>query len=176
MKNQYTQYQNPLSSRYASQEMGFIFSPQFKFQTWRKLWIALAESEKELGLPITNEQIEELQKYECDINFSVAIENEKRTRHDVMAHVQAYAEQCPAAAPIIHLGATSCYVGDNTDLIQMKEALKLVRSRLLLTVDRLSQFALLHKDLPVLGFTHYQPAQLTTVGKKSLSLDSRVNA
>ncbi len=166
MKTKYTEYQNPLNTRYASEKMSFIFSPQFKFQTWRKLWITLAKSEQELGLPITDEQIEELKKFELDINFEVASENEKRTRHDVMSHVQAYGEQCPKASPIIHLGATSCFVGDNTDLIQIKEALKLTRSRLLLLMDRLSQFALEYKDLPVLGFTHYQPAQLTTVGKR----------
>ncbi|MFC1586151.1 adenylosuccinate lyase [Fibrobacterota bacterium] len=164
-----TQYDNPLIKRYASGEMSFIFSPQFKFQTWRRLWIILAESEKELGLPVTEEQISELKKFEKEINFKEAEAREKQVRHDVMSHVHAFGLQCPGAAGIIHLGATSCYVGDNTDLIQMKEALVLVKKRLLVTMDRLSGFALKYRDMPTLGFTHYQPAQLTTVGKRACS-------
>jgi adenylosuccinate lyase len=160
------EYENPLLQRYSSKEMSFVFSPQFKFQTWRKLWILLAESEQELGLPITDEQLDSLRKYQTNINFDVAKEREKEVRHDVMSHVYAYGQQCPEAAGILHLGATSCYVGDNTDLIQMREALHLVRKRLLLTMDRLSTFALDYKDMPALGFTHYQAAQLTTVGKR----------
>jgi adenylosuccinate lyase len=161
------QYDNPLIKRYASKEMSFDFSPQFKFQTWRKLWIILAESEKELGLPITDEQVAELKKFEKDINFKEAEAREKEVRHDVMSHVYAYGLQCPAAAGIIHLGATSCYVGDNTDLIQMKEALGLLKDRLLLVMERLSRFAMQYREMPALGFTHYQPAQLTTVGKRA---------
>ena len=166
MNNQKT-YENPLVSRYASKQMSFLFSPQFKFETWRKLWIVLAESEKELGLNITQKQIEELNQFQKNINFEEAQQQEKKVRHDVMAHVHAYGLQCPSAAPIIHLGATSCYVGDNTDLIQMKEALKIIKSRLYQTIEHLANFALKYKDLPTLGFTHYQPAQLTTVGKRT---------
>lgn len=157
-------YETPLNSRYASAEMQYIFSPDKKFKTWRKLWIALAEAEKELGLPISEEQIEELRKYKDDINFDVAREREKLVRHDVMSHVYAYGVQCPKAKPIIHLGATSCYVGDNTDIILMHEALILVRKRLVSVIAALADFAEKYKDLPTMGFTHFQPAQLTTVG------------
>lgn len=161
------QFESPLIQRYASKEMSFLFSPQFKFQTWRKLWIILAESEMELGLPITPEQIKELKAYETDINFDVAEAEEKRRRHDVMSHVHAFGVQCPKAKGIIHLGATSAYVGDNTDLIQMQKGLILVRRRLMRVVDKLSVFALKYKDLPQLGATHFQAAQLTTVGKRA---------
>ncbi|HPW94571.1 MAG TPA: adenylosuccinate lyase [Fibrobacteraceae bacterium] len=161
------QFESPLIQRYASKEMSFLFSPQFKFQTWRKLWIILAESEKELGLPITEEQIEELKAHDTDINFDVAEAEEKRRRHDVMSHVYAYGVQCPKAKGIIHLGATSAFVGDNTDLIQMQKGLILVRRRLMRVIDKLSQFALKNKDLPQLGATHFQAAQLTTVGKRA---------
>ena len=161
------QFESPLIKRYASKEMSFLFSPQFKFQTWRKLWIILAESEKELGLDITEEQINELKNFEKDINFEVAEAEEKIRRHDVMSHVYAYGVQCPKAKGIIHLGATSAYVGDNTDLIQMQKALILVRRRLMRVMDKLSQFALQYKDLPQLGATHFQAAQLTTVGKRA---------
>ena len=147
--------------------MQYIFSPDKKFKTWRKLWIALAEAEKELGLPISEEQIEELRKYKDDINFDVAREREKLVRHDVMSHVYAYGVQCPKAKPIIHLGATSCYVGDNTDIILMHEALILVRKRLVSVIAALADFAEKYKDLPTMGFTHFQPAQLTTVGKRA---------
>lgn len=162
-----SQYQNPLITRYASEKMLNIFSPDTKFRTWRKLWIALAEAEKELGLPITDEQIEELKRFKDDINYEVAIEAEKKTRHDVMSHVHAYGEQCPSAKGIIHLGATSAYVGDNTDLIVMHDALKLVREKLINCIDRLSKFAYEYRSMPTLGFTHFQPAQLTTVGKRA---------
>lgn len=160
-------YQSPLSERYASKEMQYIFSPDRKFKTWRKLWVALAEVEKELGLPITEEQIEELKAHQDDINYDVAIQREKEVRHDVMSHVYAYGVQCPKAKGIIHLGATSCYVGDNTDLIVMTEALKLVRKKLLNVIDELARFAGTYKDLPTLAFTHFQPAQPTTVGKRA---------
>lgn len=160
-------YQSPLSERYASKEMQYIFSPDRKFKTWRKLWVALAEVEKELGLPITEEQIEELKAHQDDINYDVAIQREKEVRHDVMSHVYAYGVQCPKAKGIIHLGATSCYVGDNTDLIVMTEALKLVRKKLLNVIDELARFAGAYKDLPTLAFTHFQPAQPTTVGKRA---------
>ncbi len=160
-------YQSPLSERYASKEMQYIFSPDRKFKTWRKLWVALAEVEKELGLPITEEQIEELKAHQDDINYDVAIQREKEVRHDVMSHVYAYGVQCPKAKGIIHLGATSCYVGDNTDLIVMTEALKLVRSKLMNVIDELARFADTYKDLPTLAFTHFQPAQPTTVGKRA---------
>lgn len=160
-------YESPLNSRYASKEMKQLFSPDKKFKTWRKLWIALAESEKELGLNITDEQIEELKKFQDDINYEVAIEREKITRHDVMAHIYAYGVQCPSAKGIIHLGATSCYVGDNTDIIIMKEAMQLIRGKLLSVIDKLAKFALEYKDMPTLGFTHFQAAQLTTVGKRA---------
>lgn len=160
-------YVTPLGSRYASKEMLYIFSPDKKFKTWRKLWIALAEAEKELGLDITDEQIAELKAYADDINYEVAIAQEKKVRHDVMSHVHAYGEQAKSAKPIIHLGATSCYVGDNTDVILMNEALQLVKEKLINVIDKLSSFADEYKDMPTLGFTHYQPAQLTTVGKRA---------
>ena len=160
-------YQSPLSERYASKEMQYIFSPDKKFKTWRKLWIALAEVEKELGLPITEEQIEELKLHQEDINYEVARQREKEVRHDVMSHVYAYGVQCPKAKGIIHLGATSCYVGDNTDIIIMTEALKLVRKKLLNVINELAKFADSYKDLPTLAFTHFQPAQPTTVGKRA---------
>jgi len=160
-------YESPLNSRYASKEMQELFSPDMKFRTWRRLWIALAEAEKELGLNITDEQIEELKKYKDDINYDVAEIKEKEFRHDVMAHIHAYGEQCPNARPIIHLGATSCYVGDNTDIIIMTEALKLIKQKLICVISKLSDFAMKYKDLPTLGYTHYQPAQLVTVGKRA---------
>ena len=160
-------YVSPLSERYASKEMQYIFSPDMKFRTWRKLWIALAETEKELGLPITDEQIEELKSHAEDINYEVAKEREKVVRHDVMSHVYAYGEQCPKAKGIIHLGATSCYVGDNTDIIVMTEALKLVQKKLVNVIAELSKFADKYKDQPTLAFTHFQPAQPTTVGKRA---------
>ena len=160
-------YQTPLAERYASKEMQYIFSPDKKFRTWRKLWIALAETEKELGLDITDEQIEELKAHQDDINYEVAKEREKLVRHDVMSHVYAYGVQCPKAKGIIHLGATSCYVGDNTDLIVMTEALKLVRKKLVNVMAELAKFADKYKALPTLAFTHFQPAQPTTVGKRA---------
>lgn len=160
-------YQSPLSERYASKEMQYIFSPDMKFRTWRKLWIALAETEKELGLNITQEQIDELKAHKDDINYDVAKEREKQVRHDVMSHVYAYGVQCPKAKGIIHLGATSCYVGDNTDIIVMTEALKLVKKKLVNVIAELSKFADEHKALPTLAFTHFQPAQPTTVGKRA---------
>lgn len=160
-------YENPLITRYASSKMAQIFSDENKFITWRRLWIVLAECEKELGLNITDEQIAELKRYESDINFEVAAEREKAVRHDVMAHVYAYGEQCPAAKPIIHLGATSCYVGDNADLIAIYDALGIIEIKLAGVIDKLSSFALRYKDMPCLGFTHFQPAQLTTVGKRA---------
>lgn len=160
-------YESPLNSRYSSKEMKYIFSPDFKFKTWRKLWIALAESEKELGLDITDEQIAELKAHAEDINYEVAEAEEKRVRHDVMSHVHAYGEQCPKAKGIIHWGATSCYVGDNTDVIIMTEALKLVRKKLVNLINELSKFAMKYKDMPCLAFTHFQAAQPTTVGKRA---------
>ncbi len=160
-------YESPLNSRYSSKEMKYIFSPDFKFRTWRKLWIALAESEKELGLDITDEQIAELKAHAEDINYDVASAREKEVRHDVMSHVYAYGVQCPKAKGIIHLGATSCYVGDNTDVIIMTEALKLVRKKLVNLINELSKFALEYKDMPCLAFTHFQAAQPTTVGKRA---------
>ncbi len=160
-------YTSPLSERYASKEMQYIFSPDKKFHTWRKLWIALAETEKELGLDITDEQIEELKAHADDINYDVAKEREKVVRHDVMSHVYAYGKQCPKAKGIIHLGATSCYVGDNTDIILMSEALEIVRKKLINVIAELAKFADEHKNLPTLAFTHFQPAQPTTVGKRA---------
>ena len=160
-------YESPFNSRYSSKEMQQLFSPQKKFTTWRKLWIALAESEKELGLDITDQQIQEMKEHVDDIDYDMAAKYEKEFRHDVMAHVHTYGEKCPLAKGIIHLGATSCYVGDNTDLIIMKEALELVRSKLIQVIKNLSEFATEYKDLPTLGFTHYQPAQLVTVGKRA---------
>jgi adenylosuccinate lyase len=160
-------YISPLGQRYASEEMQRIFSNDKKFRTWRRLWIALAESEKELGLAITQEQIDELKAHAEDINYDVAREREKIVRHDVMSHVYAYGQQCPNAKGIIHLGATSCFVGDNTDLIVMYEALELVKKKLVNVLAELKKFALEHKDLPVLAFTHFQPAQPTTLGKRA---------
>ena len=160
-------YVSPLSERYASKEMQYIFSPDMKFRTWRRLWIALAETEKELGLNITQEQIDELKAHADDINYDVAKERERQVRHDVMSHVYAYGVQCPKAKGIIHLGATSCYVGDNTDIIVMAEALKLVRKKLVNVIAELSKFADKYKDQPTLAFTHFQPAQPTTVGKRA---------
>ena len=160
-------YVSPLSERYASREMQYIFSPDKKFRTWRRLWIALAETEKELGLNITDEQIEEMKSHADDINFEVAKEREKVVRHDVMSHVYAYGVQCPKAKGIIHLGATSCYVGDNTDIIIMAEALKLVRTKLVNVIAELAKFAEEQKNQPTLAFTHFQPAQPTTVGKRA---------
>ena len=160
-------YVSPLSERYASKEMQYIFSPDMKFRTWRRLWIALAETEKELGLPITQEQIDELKAHKDDINYDVAKERERQVRHDVMSHVYAYGVQCPKAKGIIHLGATSCYVGDNTDIIVMTEALKLVKKKLVNVIAELAKFAEKYKELPTLAFTHFQPAQPTTVGKRA---------
>ncbi|MCT4606790.1 MAG: adenylosuccinate lyase [Marinisporobacter sp.] len=160
-------YENPLITRYASREMSEIFSSDEKFKTWRKLWIALAESEKELGLEITQDQIDEMKKYCDDINYDVAKKREKETRHDVMSHVYAFGVQCPKAKPIIHLGATSAYVGDNTDVIIMQRAMKMIRKKIINLLSRLSKFSVEYKDVPTLGFTHFQPAQLTTVGKRA---------
>lgn len=160
-------YESPLSSRYCDEEMKYIFSPDMKFRTWRKLWIALAETEMELGLPITQEQLDELKANADNINYEVAQEREKLVRHDVMSHVYAYGVQCPKAKGIIHLGATSCYVGDNTDIIIMTEAMKLIRNKLITVIRNLSAFAQKYKNLPTLGFTHFQPAQPTTVGKRA---------
>ena len=160
-------YVSPLSERYASKEMQYIFSPDMKFRTWRRLWIALAETEKELGLNITQEQIDELKAHKDDINYDVAKERERQVRHDVMSHVYAYGVQCPKAKGIIHLGATSCYVGDNTDSIVMSEALKLVQKKLVNVIAELSKFADKYKEQPTLAFTHFQPAQPTTVGKRA---------
>lgn len=160
-------YTSPLSERYASREMQYIFSPEKKFKTWRRLWIALAKTERELGLEITEEQIAELEAHKDDINFEVAKEREKLVRHDVMSHVYAYGVQCPKAKGIIHLGATSCYVGDNTDIIIMDEALKLVKGKLVNVIAELAKFADTYKELPTLAFTHFQPAQPTTVGKRA---------
>lgn len=163
----YKTYESPLNSRYASKEMRENFSPDKKFRLWRQLWIALAKSEKELGLNITDEQIEELEKYKDDINFDVAEAREKEVRHDVMSHVYAYGVQCPKAKPIIHLGATSCYVGDNTDIILMRDALNLIKKKLINVIACLADFCNKYKGMPTLGFTHFQPAQITTVGKRA---------
>ncbi|NMM65717.1 adenylosuccinate lyase [Clostridium sp. P21] len=160
-------YNTPLNTRYASKEMSYLFSDEMKFKTWRKLWVALAECEKELGLNISDEQIEELKKNVDNVNYEVAEKREKEVRHDVMSHVYAYGVQCPKAKGIIHLGATSCYVGDNTDLIIMREALLIIKKKIISTINSLTKFALEYKDLPTLGFTHLQPAQLTTVGKRA---------
>lgn len=160
-------YESPLSSRYADEKMKYLFSPDKKFRTWRRLWIALAQAEKELGLNITQEQIDEMIQYADDINYEVAEAREKEVRHDVMSHVYAFGQQSPKAMPIIHLGATSCYVGDNTDIVIMTDALKLVRQKLVGVIRVLSRFALEYKDLPTLAFTHFQPAQPTTVGKRA---------
>ena len=161
------QYQSPFNLRYASAEMSFLFSDDKKFRTWRRLWIALAKGEKRLGLPITEEQIAELEEHRDDINYDVAAKREKEVRHDVMAHVYAYGQQCPQAKPIIHLGATSCYVGDNTDVIIMKEALELVLEKVVNVIRLLSDFAEQYREMPALAYTHLQPAQLTTVGKRA---------
>jgi adenylosuccinate lyase len=164
----YGRYSNPLITRYSSDEMSRIFSPNRKFTTWRRLWIVLAEAERELGLAdITEEQIDEMRRYEYDVNFADAEAREREVRHDVMAHIHAYGLQAKSAAPIIHLGATSAYVGDNTDIIQMKEALVLIAGKLARLMDNLAGFALRYKDLPTLGFTHFQPAQPVTVGKRA---------
>ena len=162
-----TSYETPLASRYASKEMLYIFSNDMKFKTWRKLWIALAKSEQALGLRITDEQIAELVANQDCINYDVANQREREVRHDVMAHVYAYGQQCPHAKAIIHLGATSAYVGDNTDIIQMREGLYLIQSKLKVLIAKLSKFAMEYRALPTLGFTHFQPAQLTTVGKRA---------
>ena len=162
-----TNYTSPLSKRYPSKEMKYIFSPDMKFKTWRKLWIALAEAEKELGLDITDKQINQLKEFKDDINYDVAEKREKEVRHDVMSHVYAYGVQCPDAKGIIHLGATSCYVGDNTDIIIMSEGLKLIKKKLVNVIKALSDFAYEYKDLPTLGYTHFQAAQPTTVGKRA---------
>ncbi len=160
-------YESPLSSRYASDEMQYIFSPDKKFSTWRRLWVALARAEMELGLPVTQEQIDEMEAHLTDIDYEKAAQYEKELRHDVMAHVHTFGELCPKAMPIIHLGATSCYVGDNTDVILMREGLELVRARLVRVLDKLAKFADKYKSLPTLGFTHFQSAQLVTVGKRA---------
>lgn len=160
-------YESPLCSRYASGEMQYIFSPDKKFKTWHRLWIALAKAEKQLGLPITQEQLDEMEANKDVVDYEYAAEMEKKLRHDVMAHVHTFGKQCPKAMPIIHLGATSCYVGDNTDIILMREGLTLIRTELVNVVCRLSAFADKYKDVPTLGFTHFQPAQLTTVGKRA---------
>ena len=160
-------YESPLSSRYASDEMQYIFSPDKKFSTWRRLWVALARAEMELGLPVIQEQIDEMEAHLTDIDYDSAAQWERKLRHDVMAHIHAWGQQCPKAMPIIHLGATSCYVGDNTDVILMREALELVRDKLVRVLHALSVFANQYKALPPLGFTHFQPAQLVTVGKRA---------
>ncbi|MCD8004366.1 MAG: adenylosuccinate lyase [Oscillospiraceae bacterium] len=160
-------YESPLSSRYASAEMQYIFSPDKKFSTWRRLWVALARAEMELGLPITQEQIDEMEAHLTDIDYDKAAAYERELRHDVMAHVHTFGDACPKAMPIIHLGATSCYVGDNTDVILMREGLLLLRDKLVRVLARLGEFADKHKALPTLGFTHFQPAQLVTVGKRA---------
>lgn len=159
-------YQNPLTDRYASKEMAYLWSPQFKHSTWRRLWLALASSEKELGLDITDEQLSQMAAHLDDIDFDAVAAKEKELRHDVMSHIHVFGTQCPAAMPIIHLGATSCFVTDNTELIQMRDGMKLIRRKLLLLMRNLADFCMAYKDLPTLGFTHYQPAQLTTVGKR----------
>lgn len=163
----YQNYESPFSTRYSSDKMKFLFSAEMKFKTWRKLWVSLAKAEKECGLNITDEQINELERYVDDINFDVAQQREKEVRHDVMSHVYAYGVQCPKAAPIIHLGATSCYVGDNTDVIIMRDAMLLVREKLCGVISNLKDFALKYKSMPCLGYTHLQPAQTTTVGKRA---------
>ena len=163
----HVRYESPLSSRYASDQMQYIFSPDKKFSTWRRLWVALARAEMELGLPVTAEQVEELSAHLTDIDYDKASQYEKKLRHDVMAHVHTYGELCPKAMPIIHLGATSCYVGDNTDVILMREGLCLIRDEIVRVLDKLAKFARQYKALPTLGFTHFQPAQLVTVGKRA---------
>ncbi|HIQ21195.1 MAG TPA: adenylosuccinate lyase, partial [Planctomycetes bacterium] len=161
------QYDNPLVTRYASPEMRRCWSPQRKFTTWRRLWVALAEAQAELGLPITAEQLAELRQHVEDIDYEAASRHERRVRHDVMAHVRTYADACPQAGGIIHWGATSCFVTDNTDLLLLRESLTLVRNRLVAVIDRLADFARRYRDLACLGFTHFQPAQPTTVGKRA---------
>ncbi|MDL2288825.1 adenylosuccinate lyase [Oscillospiraceae bacterium OttesenSCG-928-F05] len=161
------QYESPLSSRYAGEDMQFLFSPDNKFRTWRRLWIALAEAERELGLPVTEAQLADLRRHAEDIDYEAAAAYEKKLRHDVMAHIHAYGDQCPEARPIIHLGATSCYVTDNTDILILRDALGIVRAKLLRVIALLAEFAEDHRALPTLGFTHFQPAQLTTVGKRA---------
>ena len=163
----HARYESPLSSRYASDQMQYIFSPDKKFSTWRRLWVALARAEMELGLPVTAEQVAELEAHLTDIDYDKAAQYEKKLRHDVMAHVHTYGEACPKAMPIIHLGATSCYVGDNTDVILMREGLCLIRDEIVRVLDKLAKFARQYKALPTLGFTHFQPAQLVTVGKRA---------
>ena len=160
-------YQSPLSTRYASEQMQYLFSDDCKFRTWRRLWVALAEAEQQLGLPIADEQIAQMRENIENIDYEVAAARERQVRHDVMAHVYAYGEVCPKAKGIIHLGETSCYVGDNTDVIVMREGLRLIRTKLLTVMDKLASFALQYKDLPCLAYTHFQPAQLTTVGKRA---------
>ena len=160
-------YESPLASRYASREMLYLFSPDKKFTTWRRLWIALARAEMELGLPITQSQIDELEREKDNINYDLAQQKEKELRHDVMAHIHAYGAQCPNAMPILHLGATSCYVGDNTDVILMREGLLLVRDKLVRVLAHLGKFAAAYKAMPTLGYTHYQTAQMVTVGKRA---------
>lgn len=164
---QHDKYVSPLSTRYASQQMQYVFSDDFKFTTWRKLWVALARAEKQLGLDISDEQIEQMQAHVSDINYSVAESREKETRHDVMSHVYAFGQQCPKAAGIIHLGATSCYVGDNENLIAIREASKIIIAKASKAVKNLCEFATKYKDMPCLAYTHLQPAQLTTVGKRA---------
>ena len=160
-------YESPFCTRYASKEMQHIFSPDMKFKTWRKLWVALARAEHNLGLPVSEEQVKELEAHVDTINYEVAEQREKLVRHDVMSHVYAYGEQCPNAKGIIHLGATSCYVGDNTDVIIMREALYVVKRKLVNVIAKLAKFANQYKDMPCLAYTHLQPAQLTTVGKRA---------
>ena len=160
-------YENPLITRYADRHMAEVFSDDYKFKLWRKLWIALAESEKELGLAITDKQISEMKKFAEDINYEFAEKEEKIVRHDVMAHVHAFGEQAKTAKPIIHLGATSCYVTDNAELIQIYDALGIIRTKMLTVMDKLRALALKYKNLPMLGYTHLQPAQLTTLGKRA---------
>ena len=167
MENSKDRYISPFSARYASEEMQHIFSENFKFRTWRRLWISLAKAERELGLDITAEQIAELEAHREDINYDVAEAREKLVRHDVMSHVYAYAQQCPKAAPIIHLGATSCYVGDNTDVIILRAASEIIRKKAVQVIRNLADFAEKYKALPCLAYTHLQPAQLTTVGKRA---------
>jgi adenylosuccinate lyase len=166
-KKNHLVYSNPLLERYASAEMSYVFSPDFKFSTWRKLWVALAQCEMDLGLPITENQISEMAAHVSDVDYATARAFEAKTRHDVMAHILTFGELCPLAKPIIHLGATSAFVGDNTDLIQMKEAGCILLKRLTKVMSALRNFAHAHKDLATLGFTHFQPAQLTTVGKRA---------
>ena len=159
-------YISPFSTRYASKEMQEVFSEQFKFRTWRRLWIALARAEKALGLDITDEQIVQMEAFKDDVNYEVAEERERIVRHDVMSHVYAFGKQCPAAEPIIHLGATSCYVGDNTDIIILRKASEIILKKAAQVLKNLSDFAMEYKDMPCLAYTHLQPAQLTTVGKR----------